>query len=155
MKPEDANKLLEKFPLGISILFRHELEKWQKCSVNINENNSLKNDSNQRIQNVPLTSEESLSRQSKLPSIIIKVDEILNSSPQGHLIIDYYRKNNKLNDGIRTTLVDIVIGYIISNNIQMSVSVAESLSNQIVAMFSSEIKVKKMCMRLKTYKTIV
>jgi len=137
MKPEDAKKLLEKFPLGIYILFRHELEEWQKDRNNI----SLNNDSNQRIQNVQLTSEKSLSMQSKLPCAT-KIDEILNSSPQGHLILEYYRKNNKLNDGIRTTLVDIVIGYIISNNIAMSVNVAESLSNQIVAMFSSEIKVK-------------
>jgi len=137
MKPEDANKLLEKFPLGINILFRHELEEWQKDRNNI----SLNNDSNQVIQNVQLTSEKSLSMQSKLPCAT-KIDEILNSSPHGHLILEYYRKNNKLNDGIRTTLVDIVIGYIISNNIAMSVNVAESLSNQIVAMFSSEIKVK-------------
>lgn len=79
--------------------------------------------------------------QSNIPCAT-KIDEILNSSPQGHLILEYYRKNNKLNDGIRTTLVDIVIRYIISNNIAMSVNVAESLSNQIVAMFSLEIKVK-------------
>ncbi|CAI6353215.1 unnamed protein product [Macrosiphum euphorbiae] len=135
MKAEDVYKLLEKFPLGIYILFRHELEEWQKDGNYI----SLKNNSNQGIQNVQLTSEKSSSMQSKLPCKT-KIDEILNSSPQGHLILEYYKQNNKFNDGIRTTLVDIVIGYIISNNIPMSVNVAESLSNQIVAMFSTEIK---------------
>jgi len=138
MKEEDVYKLLEKFPLGINILFRHELEEWQKDGNYI----TLKNNSNQGIQNVQLTSEKSSSMQSKLPCET-KIEEILNSSPQGHLILEYYKQNNKFNDGIRTTLVDIVIGYIISNNIPMSVNVAESLSNQIVAMFSTEIKVKK------------
>lgn len=137
MKPEDAKKLLEKFPLGIYILFRHELEEWQKGRNNM----SLKNHSNHGIHNVQLTSEKPLSMQSK-PPCAINIGEILNSSPQGHLILEYYRKNNKFNDGIRTALVDMVIGYIISNNIPMSVNVAESLSNQIVAMFSSAIKVK-------------
>lgn len=131
MKPEDVYKLLAKFPLEIYILFRHKLEEWQKDRNNI----SLKKDLQQ-------TTEKSSSIQSKLPCAT-NIADILKSSPQGHLILEYYKKYNKLNDGIRTTLVDIVIGYIISNNIPMSVNVAESLSNQIVAMFSSEIKVKK------------
>jgi hypothetical protein len=71
----------------------------------------------------------------------LKVDEVLNSTIQGALILDYYEKNNKLNDGIRSTLVDILIGCVLSKKIQMSVSLAESIANQIVAMFKSEVKV--------------
>lgn len=71
----------------------------------------------------------------------IKVDEVLSSAPQGNLILDYYKRNKKLNDGIRATLVDILIGYVITSNIPMSVNVSESLADQIVALFPSEVKV--------------
>lgn len=69
------------------------------------------------------------------------MDEVLQSSGKGSLIIDYYRKNNILNDGIRTTLVDLIISYMITKQIPMSISLAKSMAEQIVAMFKTEIEV--------------
>ncbi|XP_016659852.1 uncharacterized protein LOC107883741 [Acyrthosiphon pisum] len=55
-------------------------------------------------------------------------------------ILEYFKTHNKLNDGIRATLVDILIAQVLSQQIPMSVSLAESLANQIVAMFKTEVK---------------
>lgn len=71
----------------------------------------------------------------------LKVDEVLNSTTQGALILSYYEKYNKLNDGIRSTLVDILIGSVLSQKLPMSVILAESIADQIVVMFKSEVKV--------------
>jgi len=65
----------------------------------------------------------------------LKVDEVLNSTTQGALILSYYEKNNKLNDGIWSTLVDILIGSVLSQKLPMSVILAESIADQIVVMF--------------------
>lgn len=72
---------------------------------------------------------------------LLKVDEVLNSTTQGALILNYYEKNNKLNDGIRSTLVDILIGHVLSQKLPMFVILAESIADQIVVMFKSEVKV--------------
>lgn len=45
MTSDDVNKLLEKYPLGVIITFRHELEKWQKSSDKVGKNVSI-SDSN-------------------------------------------------------------------------------------------------------------
>lgn len=137
MQPNDVNKLLENFPLGIKIVFRYELDKWQKSTHkvrNISLDHELHHD-------LPLTIDS-------LPKQIIKVGEILSSSSQGHLILEFYRKNNKLNDGIRTTLVDIIISYIISMKIPMSVNISESMADQIVTLFPSEVKVNNILLIL-------
>ncbi|KAL4152699.1 hypothetical protein QTP88_000532 [Uroleucon formosanum] len=41
----------------------------------------------------------------------LKLYEVLQSSGKSPLIIHYYKKHNKLNDGIRTTLVDLIISH--------------------------------------------
>jgi hypothetical protein len=70
-----------------------------------------------------------------------KVDEVLNSTVQDSLILNYYKMYDKLNDDIRTTLVESLIGHVLSQKIPMSVSLAESIADQIVVMFRSEVKV--------------
>jgi len=61
------------------------------------------------------------------------------------MIIDYYEVNNKLNDNIRSLLVDTIINYVITNKLSMSISLADCIGNQIVAMFPSEVKVSVWC----------
>lgn len=143
MNSNDVHKLLEKFPLGIQILFRHELGLWQNSqeNINLNENNSIRNDSIQKFQSLPPSTEKISTAPSKL-NYTVQVGEILNSCTRGNLIVDYYKKKNRLNDGIRTTLVELLISHMITNNIPMSVNISESIADQIVTMFSSEVKVK-------------
>lgn len=47
----------------------------------------------------------------------------------------------EFNDNIRSLLVDNIINYIITNKLTMSVSLADCIGKQIVAMFPSEVKV--------------
>lgn len=69
--------------------------------------------------------------------------EVLNSSTQGTMIINYFKSNNKLNDSIRTMLVDVIINHVITLKISMSVSLADSIATQIEALFNTEVKVNK------------
>lgn len=141
LKSRHVDKLLSTYPLGILVKFESELEKW-KISLNIV-------DINKRTESAETsTLDTSMNKPNLEPSLKsfklsqeLKVDVILNSSTQGSLILDYYRQNNKLNDGIRSTLVDILIGQVLSQRIPMSVCLAESIADQIVAIFNSEIKV--------------
>lgn len=141
LETEHVNKLLSTYPLGIIVRFQHELVKWKKSLNSVDKNittesietSSLHTPINEPNVQPPL-------KQFQL-SHDLKVDEILNSSTQGSLILDYYKQNNKLNDGIRSTLVDVLIGHVFSQCIPMSVGLAESIADQIVVMFKSEIKV--------------
>lgn len=57
----------------------------------------------------------------------------------GLMINEYYKTNLKLNDNIRTLLVDTIISFIITKNIFMSVGLANSIADQIVGIFSTEV----------------
>lgn len=70
----------------------------------------------------------------------VQVHTILANSTRGKLLIDYYNIHKELNDTIRGNLVDLIIHDIISNDVPMSISLAESVAEQIVTMFPSEIK---------------
>ena len=72
---------------------------------------------------------------------IIKVFNIVKDSPNGKLVLDYFKSNKNLNDSIRYKLVDMIIHYIISSKMSMTIKLADSIADQIVCMFSSEVKV--------------
>ncbi|KAL5236318.1 hypothetical protein ACI65C_003728 [Semiaphis heraclei] len=118
MKSEHVYKLLFKFPLGIIFKFEAELEKWQKtkntlkCCLSTNTTNSINISINK-------SNTETLTKPQK-SSHNLRVDEVLTMSTQGSLILDYFKTHNKLNDGIRATLVDILIGQVLSQQIPMS-----------------------------------
>jgi len=145
MKSEHVEKLFSKFPWGIIFKFEYKLAKWQSNNTSIVNKNckaSITNASEvlcSSNKNININKDNQISHQ--LSNYELKVDEVLNSTIQGALILDFYEKNNKLNDCIRSTLVDILIGCVLSKKIQMSVSLAESIANLIVAMFKSEVKV--------------
>jgi len=141
MKTYHVEKLLSKFPWGIIFKFKHELTKWQtNASIVSNDLNSCTH----MGEIVLCPSSKSILEDTQKSSNIkyqLKVYEVLNSTTQGALILNYYEKNNKLNDGIRLTLVDILIGRVLSQELPMSVILTESIADQIVVMFKSEVKV--------------
>lgn len=57
------------------------------------------------------------------------------------MINEYYKINQKLNDNIRALLVDTIISYIITKNIFMSDGLTNSIADQIVGIFSTEVNV--------------
>ncbi|XP_029346099.1 uncharacterized protein LOC115034203 [Acyrthosiphon pisum] len=133
MKSEQVYKLLNNFPYGIIFKFEEELVQWQ------NNINNLNIATNANEMSLKKSNVETIAKPHK-SSHNLRVDEVLALSTQGSLILDYFKTHNKLNDGIRATLVDILIAQVLSQQIPMSVSLAESLANQIVAMFKTEVK---------------
>lgn len=115
MTVEHVHKLLDKFPLGIIILFESELIKWQKNNGTIVKNIVSNNEIVQGQVCVKIISYPQKTFQ-------LKLDEILQSSRKESLTIDYYKKNNKLNDGIRITLVDLIRSHMVTKHIPMSFS---------------------------------
>ncbi|CAI6365987.1 unnamed protein product [Macrosiphum euphorbiae] len=142
MKTYHVEKLLSKFPWGIIFKFEFELTKWQTNNSIVTVSNDHNSSTN--LGEIVLCSSSTpiVEYFHKSPNIKyqLKVDEVLNSTTQGALILSYYEKNNKLNDGIRSTLVDILIGSVLSQKLPMSVILAESIADQIVVMFKSEVK---------------
>jgi len=127
IQKDHINELISKFPIGIKAKFTHKLQEWQKCNS---------------IVNLPANNISSTSVQHTTPpSIKICLQEVLNSTTTGKMILDYYKNNNKFNNSIRTLLVDVIISYIITKQIPMSVNLASSIGSDIVKMFQSEVKV--------------
>ncbi|XP_029348429.1 uncharacterized protein LOC107883454 isoform X2 [Acyrthosiphon pisum] len=131
MKSVHVYELLKKFPLGIKIKFSHYLENWQNV-----QNGS----SNNKLDTILPKNTKSFVQEEPVVDININLGDILTSSTTGSMIIDYYKINNKLNDNIRSLLVETVISYIITTKKQMSVNLADYIGNQIIAMFPSEVK---------------
>lgn len=84
MRVEHVSKLLTEFPLGIIILFEYELVKWQK-TIKV-DNNCL--NIFEEIIHVPTERTPHIKKSYQL----IQLDDILNTSTQESLIIDYYKK---------------------------------------------------------------
>lgn len=73
--------------------------------------------------------------------INLDLSEILNSSTQGMMIINYFKSNKKLNDSIRTMLVELIINHVITKKLSMSVNLAENIATQVDNLFPREVKV--------------
>lgn len=150
-------------PLGILIKFEHHVQKWQRSlqdkPLSRIESTLVSGVQNPQtsLQDTPLNGIDStiVSRVQNPKTILkdkpfseidstlvsgVQVHTILANSTRGKLLIDYYNIHKELNDTIRGNLVDLIIHDIISNDVPMSISLAESVAEQIVAMFPSEIK---------------
>lgn len=69
------------------------------------------------------------------------VEEILQKSEKGNIVLSFYLKNKKLNDICRKHISDIVIEYLIHNKIHGNPTFLEKVANNIVDYFKSEVKV--------------
>lgn len=134
LKDEYCTKLLNKFPLGIRVLFINNLENWKKClPQNENITTTIPH-------NTPATKTPNLQQQKSVVHDI-HLGVVLNASATGTMILDYYKTNNRFNDNIRSVLVDAIISYIITKKMTMSVNLADFIGDQIISIFSSEVKV--------------
>lgn len=139
MKFEHANELLSSFPIGTKVIFTHKLEEWQKNNQlpqnknSVVDSNILKNNDFTNIQTNNLMLQKQL--------INLDLSEILNSSTQGMMIINYFKSNKKLNDSIRTMLVELIINHVITKKLSMSVNLAENIATQVENLFPTEVKV--------------
>jgi len=137
MEADQACELLKNFPLGIRLLFVYNLKKWQKTQENDSISTSTPPFNLQTSANQPIEHHH----QNNIDNMSIHLGDVLNSSNTGIMILQYYKSNQKLNDGIKVMLVDTIINWVITKKIYMSVGLAEQLANQVVAMFPTEVKV--------------
>ncbi|KAF0733212.1 Uncharacterized protein FWK35_00032757 [Aphis craccivora] len=71
----------------------------------------------------------------------ICVQEILNSSGKGSMILPFYQKNLRLNEELRKMLSEIIIEYRVQNKVCASPKIIEHISDGIVNLFQSEVKI--------------
>jgi len=138
MKDHHFPILLSNFPLGIQIKFEHHVKQYQQ-SCKVNKEPPISNKL-PMIQNI--TGQISHATDD-IPSknTVFQLHSVITSNPNGSFILDYFSKNNVLNESCRNMLVEIIICDIIKKNSSMTVGLANSIANAIVGTFHSEIKV--------------
>lgn len=139
------------YPLGTYIQFEHKLGLWQQSqlptNVRLDNEKRLPTTSNS-IQGSSLNTQISNNyNPTQACQTSVQIESILTNSPDGLLILKYFKCHEEFNDNIRVKLVDLIIHYIISNEISMSLTLADNIADQIVFMFPSEIKVSFKCKR--------
>ena len=72
----------------------------------------------------------------------ICVEDILNLSGKGSMILSFYQKNLRLNEELRKMLSEIIIEYMVQNKVYASPKIIEYISDGIVNIFKSEVKVR-------------
>lgn len=127
MKPMHIERLLKNYTLGVQLKFEKELITWQQLQIQADPITILP-EKDQKSKTLPVES-------------IIKVFNVVKDSPNWKLVLDYFNIYKKMNDSIRCKLVDMIIHYIISSKMPMTIKLADSIADQIVCMFSSEVKV--------------
>lgn len=127
MKPIHIEKLLKNYTLGVQLKFEKELITWQQLQIQTDPTTILP-EKDQKSKTLPVES-------------TIKVFNVVKDSSNGKLVLDYFNVYKKLNDSIRCKLVDMIIHYIISSKMPMTIKLADSIADQIICMFSSEVKV--------------
>lgn len=141
MTPRHCELLLKDFSLGKLIKFEHHLKLWQieeKSTVSSFQSvdaNSLYT-RNENENDRPAHKDESFEQLRKLD-----LKNILNHTSQGRSISENYRMFKTLTDGSRNILVDVIINYLIQNDIKMTVKLSENIADQIIQIFPTEYKV--------------
>lgn len=125
--------LTQNCTIGVMATFEYNVKKWQtqeKTTVCSCQSSDL-----------PESPNIIREKQDFEELVEIKVIDILNKTSNGRTIIQQYKTFQKLPDGCRNILVDIIINYLIQNDIKMSVSLSEKIADQIIMIFPTEIKV--------------
>jgi len=146
MKRDHANEMVKTFPIGIKVRFTHELENWQKSldQQHVNTCFSQTTNHNEITNKTSILKSLQPSSPLQLSSIDVTFDlgDILKSTAIGMMIIDYYKTHEKLNNSIRTMIVNSIISHVIIKKIPMSINLADSIRTFIIAMFPTEVKVR-------------
>lgn len=71
----------------------------------------------------------------------MNIEDILVQYGKGNLILSFFKKHNKLTDELRKILTDIIIEHLVQYKISASPKLFEHISNEIIHLFKSEIKV--------------
>ncbi|XP_024875367.1 uncharacterized protein LOC112456838 [Temnothorax curvispinosus] len=152
IKQHHIEKLLKSFDLGTQILFEDNLEKWRNSlnlpleTPNMNFSN-LSGPSSPALStesDVPSTSRSRFSpyRRSSTPSVdettMITLSTILNETPKGIMLVEYYKKYGKFDDEQRSLLINTCANFFEENSIKMSMADSYRLEKEILERFPTE-----------------
>lgn len=110
-----------KIQIGIQIEFQMWLKSWQTSTLTTTDASSdqiQKNESHQDTQ--------------------FNIVKILKLSSQGRSILEIYNINQQLNDGSRSLLVELIVNYMIQNDMKMTIPIAEKIKDNILTIFPEE-----------------
>lgn len=134
--------------LGIQIKFESILMTWQK-SKEIAMVTSARSEpgSKNNIDNINelFGSEPDCSTSTSTNShhtISMDIEKIMKTTSQGRSILSLYENDSKLNEGSRSVVVDLVINYMIQNDIRMTVILAKKTAEAILKVFKTEFMVR-------------
>ena len=123
LNSQHISKLFSNLPIGDYAKFEHKLEEWRKNLENFDCS-----------YNVPSFGHSEL----QIGKKTISVMEILTSTHSGKEILNYYAKNNYLQEEQRTLLINTIAKYIDLNGIHYSLSDCAEMEKDICNIFETE-----------------
>lgn len=157
IRREHITDLLRDFDFGSKITFETQLEKWRECEGNplINSINSQDKTVSNVMTTTSTTAASTYSHRhllySKLDRSLKKVKrddislmDILNGTPMGLSLYEFYNKYSIFKEDQRTILINLIAKYFLDNDIHLSLSQSYRLEEEIVKSFPSEKKVSSL-----------
>ncbi|KAB0790611.1 hypothetical protein PPYR_14983 [Photinus pyralis] len=153
IKRHHLEKVLKDFDLGTQILFEHYLEEWRNSigipltaatsvsdftqSYNISSGNQSPTQSVRSSSSSPshFASHRSLS---PVQGDLTSLSTILNETPKGIMLTEFYKKFNKFNEEQRTSLIACIAQYFEEKGKTMSLAVSYRIENEILERFPTE-----------------
>lgn len=143
MTRKHCKMLTKGFKLSVLVKFEDFLMKWQEAqrsshhaesTVLINKGNFVERN---KASNV-LTDKENYMERSP---ILFNLNKVLTNSMRGRSILLSYQNNTFLTDAMRSIVLDLIINFLLQENIKMSVLLASQISFEIIKCFPTEAKV--------------
>lgn len=139
-----ATQMLTKFTYGAQHEFYYNWKRWIK-SINQQEDTIAQNkEATSIVPNSQIVEIPQASHSDVVHNICnINLNEILRTGPYGPGVVSYYQKHGELNDRMRKLLVEAFLYYCTNNEVSVTKSACQDLSQQIVRAFKGEIMVSK------------
>lgn len=155
IKPHHIERLLKGFDMGTQILFENNLDEWRQSQ----QDTRIYNDSDV-LRSHLLSQHLPSSRSSTRPNTPmsgelvfapsqnnctneagtsnISLYEILNTTPRGIILVEYYTNFNNFGEDQRNTLINLIASFFEERDLPLSVSTSNRLEREILLRFPTE-----------------